>query len=83
MTEKEMETVFVTDEEIEVYEEPKKKSRSGLGVLAAVAAVAGGVLLYRHCTKDKREQKNIKKLRKKGYVIYGPDEVDELDIDVE
>jgi hypothetical protein len=58
--------------EAEYYEEPVK---TGNGVIVkeiaigAVAAVVGvGAFIY-YKTKDKREQRTIRKLEKKGYVI--------------
>ena len=39
---------------------------SGIGLVAAAA----GVYVYK--TKDKREKRQIEKLRKKGYKIYEP-----------
>ena len=72
---KTMELEFVENEDIEVYDEPKK-SGSKLGVLAVIAAVVGGTAVYLHATKGKREAKRIEKLRKKGYVVYEPVEAE-------
>lgn len=63
---------------VEDYESPKASVGGIIGVCAAVAAVAGGVALYLHKTKDKREAKKIEKLRKKGYVILTPEEVEQV-----
>lgn len=58
--------------ELEVYEEPVQ---SGNGIVGKIAvgvglAVAGAAAFVWHKTKDKREAKTIRKLEKKGYVIY-------------
>jgi hypothetical protein len=47
----------------------------GVGACALVAAAVGGIALYMHKTKDKREAKKIEKLRQKGYMIFTPEEV--------
>lgn len=58
------------------YEE--EKGSSGIagavvkGILAA-AVVGGGALIYKN--RQKLEERKIKKLEKKGYVIYKPTEV--------
>lgn len=49
----------------------------GLGVLVVGALIAGGVGLFknRDKIKAKKEEKQIKKLEKKGYVVYKAEEV--------
>lgn len=77
---------LMTNEEfntMDVYESNENTGSSAGGILkvAAVAvAVAGGVAIYLHKTKAKREAKKIEKLKKKGYVILTPEEVAESEI---
>lgn len=71
--------------ELDLYEEyPETKGSAGkiaVGlVVAAGAAIAGGVAVWAHKTKDKREQKQIAKLEKKGYVIYKEEELVEAEV---
>lgn len=54
------------------------------GVVAGAAAIAAGVAVYLHKTKDKREAKKIEKFRAKGYTIIEPSKVihvDSVDVD--
>lgn len=66
-------------------DEVTEESNGGFGKVflgLAVAAGVGGLLWYK--TKDKREQRAIEKLRKKGYEIVEPDLLDdELDDELE
>ena len=61
-------------------DEVTEESNGGFGKVFLGLAVAAGVggLLW-HKTKDKREQRVIEKLRKKGYEIIVPEEVVEDD----
>ena len=69
------ETGYENNEEIAVYEEPET-SNGGLGkALVALAAVGGAIAFAMHKTKDWREQRRIKKLEAKGYVVYSPGEM--------
>lgn len=56
-------------------DEVTEESNGGFGKVFLGLAVAAGVggLLW-HKTKDKREQRAIEKLRKKGYEIIEPEE---------
>ena len=65
-------------EEIEVYEEPETRSHSILGKVVAgalVVAVGAGALIYKN--RAKLEQRRIEKLRKKGYVVYKTEVMDD------
>ena len=53
-----------------------------IGGITAVAAVAGGIAFYLHKTKAKREAKKIEKLKAKGYVIFTPEEADDIVSDI-
>ena len=59
-------------------DEVTEESNGGFGKVFLGLAVAAGVggLLW-HKTKDKREQRAIEKLRKKGYEIIEPDLLDD------
>lgn len=46
-----------------------------VGTLAVAAVGAGAALLCKNKVKTKIEERRIKKLEKKGYVVYKPDEV--------
>lgn len=55
----------------EYHEEPVNTGNGVVGkvVFGVVAAAAGVTALVLHKTKDKREQRTIRNLEKKGYVI--------------
>lgn len=65
----------------ETYTESNTSSNGGgsksLGVLVVGALIAGGVGLFknRDKIKAKKEEKQIKKLEKKGYVVYKADDI--------
>lgn len=65
----EIATTMISDDEA------TEESNGGFGKVFLGLAVAAGVggLLW-HKTKDKREQRAIEKLRKKGYEIIEPEE---------
>lgn len=67
-------------EVVEVNEEPETSSK-GVGglVIGGLALVVGATAIVLHKTKAKRKAKRIEKLRKEGYVIISPEEVDELE----
>lgn len=75
-------TEIMNNQEIEVvdnYEvmeaQPEETSGKGLIGIALGAVVAGvGILLYKR--SKKAEKRKVEKLRKKGYVIYTPEEVE-------
>lgn len=53
----------------------EESGKGGFGkVLLGLSVAAGVVGLVWHKTKDKREQRAIEKLRKKGYEIIEPEE---------
>lgn len=65
-------------------DEVTEESNGGFGKVFLSLAVAAGVggLLW-HKTKDKREQRAIEKLRKKGYEIIEPEDFFEVDDEIE
>ena len=65
-------------------DEVTEESNGGFGKVFLGLAVAAGVggLLW-HKTKDKREQRAIEKLRKKGYEIIEPEDFLEVDDEIE
>lgn len=65
-------------------DELTEESNGGFGKVFLGLAVAAGVggLLW-HKTKDKREQRAIEKLRKKGYEIIEPEDFFEVDDEIE
>lgn len=65
-------------------DEVTEESNGGFGKVFLGLAVAAGVggLLW-HKTKDKREQRAIEKLRKKGYEIIEPEDFFEVDDEIE
>ena len=66
--------------EPEVYDEPEE-SGIGLGKLAlGVGLVAGGIGFLCYKFKGKFEEHQVKKLKKKGYVVIKPEDEDEDDI---
>ena len=67
-------------EVVEVNEEPETSGNGILGIIAGgLVVVAGATAVVLHKTKAKREAKKIEKLRKKGYIIISPEEVDEIE----
>lgn len=79
----EIENNEVTD--VEVYEEPAKSGNGIVGkiVVGTAVAVAGVGALVWHKTKAKREERTIRKLEKKGYVISKvQDDVIEVEAEV-
>jgi hypothetical protein len=85
----ENEDVINPEVELEVYEEPEATSdEGGIGkVIAVGAAVVGGaVLLWKNRRKvtDWLDNRSVKKLEKKGYVISKPeDETESVEVCVE
>ena len=68
--------------EPEVYDEPEE-SGIGLGKLAlGVGLVAGGIGILCYKFKGKFEEHQVKKLKKKGYVVIKPEDEDEDEDDV-
>ena len=66
-------------EEFEDYEIQETPERSGNGILGKIilgTVLAGGAAaaVLIHKNRDKIEAKKIERLRKKGYVIYKPEE---------
>lgn len=63
----------VTEQAMEMAQEANPSGKGVIGFVAgAVVLVGGAAVLYARKTKDKREAKQVEKLRKKGYVIYEP-----------
>lgn len=71
--------------ELEVYEEPVKTGNGIAGKLAVGIgiAVAGATAFVWHKTKAKREQRAIRKLEKKGYVIYKDEPTEVVEVEAE
>lgn len=66
--------------EPEVYDETEESGIS-LGKLAlGVGLVAGGIGILCYKFKDKFEEHQVKKLKKKGYVVIKPEDEDEDDV---
>ena len=64
--------------EPEVYDEPEE-SGIGLGKLAlGVGLVAGGIGILCYKFKGKFEEHQVKKLKKKGYVVIKPEDEDDI-----
>lgn len=64
--------------ESEVYDEPEESGIS-LGKLAlGVGLVAGGIGILCYKFKDKFEEHQVKKLKKKGYVVIKPEDEDNI-----
>ena len=64
--------------EPEVYDEPEE-SGIGLGKLVlGVGLVAGGIGILCYKFKDKFEEHQVKKLKKKGYVVIKPEDEDDI-----
>ena len=62
----------------------EESGKGGFGkVLLGLSVAAGVVGLVWHKTKDKREQRAIEKLRKKGYEIIEPEDFFEVDDEIE
>lgn len=67
-------------EVVEVNEEPETSGNGILGLIAGgLVVAAGATAIVLHKTKAKREAKKIEKLRKKGYVIVSPEEIEEIE----
>lgn len=70
-------------EDVTVYEMEPETSGGGLVKILAVVGLgvaAAGAALW-HKNKDKIEEKNIEKLRKKGYLVYKADEVEVREVE--
>ena len=64
--------------EPEVYDEPEESGIS-LGKLAlGVGLVAGGIGILCYKFKGKFEEHQVKKLKKKGYVVIKPEDEDDI-----
>lgn len=64
--------------EPEVYDEPEE-SGIGLGKLAlGVGLVAGGIGFLCYKFKGKFEERQVKKLKDKGYVVIKPEDEDDI-----
>lgn len=71
--------------EVEVCEEPVETGNGIVGKIVVGAIVAGagvGALIW-HKTKAKREERAIRKLEKKGYVIYKTQDEEVIDVEPE
>lgn len=70
-------------EDVEVVEEQPQKSGAGIIALAVGAGIVAGVTALICKNKHKFEEYRIKKLEKKGYVVYKPKlECDDSEIEV-
>ena len=80
--ERNYEVIENEDVEVEVYEEPETSSR-GIGriILGAGALVIAGTAVLVHKNRRKLEERKIKKLEKKGYVIIRPENPEEEELE--
>ena len=72
------------NEEIEVYTEPEESGSRILGkvVIGALVVVGAGVAALIYKNKGKLDERRIRKLEKKGYIIQRPIDAD-TDVDDE
>lgn len=85
MEDKEIMTEEINEnEEIEVYNEPEESGSGILGkvVIGALVVVGAGVAALIYKNKGKLDERRIRKLEKKGYIIQRPIDVD-TDVDDE
>lgn len=87
MEDKEIMTEEINEnEEIEVYDEPEESGSGVFKKLAIGASILGGIGLVTALTfkknRAKLEERRIRKLEKKGYIIQRPIDVD-TDVDDE
>lgn len=65
----------VAEQAMQVAEEVNPSGKGVYGWIAGTVILVGGAAaLYLNKTKDKREAKQVEKLRKKGYMIREPEE---------
>lgn len=73
------------DTETEVYEDQYESEESGKGMfgkaLVLGGAIAAGLAAAWHFTKGKREEHNVKKLEKKGYIVTRPQPVEVVEVE--
>lgn len=68
----------------DVNEETDNSSGKVLVILGIGAlAIGAGVLGFIYTQRDKIEQNRIEKLRKKGYVIYKPESIEDINSEEE
>lgn len=71
------EMVVMNEEEVEVYDEEPKASGGKFAKLAIIGAIVGaGAIGVLHKTKNKRKERQIKKLEDEGYVVQKPQDDD-------
>lgn len=71
-------------ENTEVIDETEETEDSGKGLFWTLlfgGAVAATVAIVMHKTRDKRKARRIEKLREEGYIVYKPEEVEELEVE--
>lgn len=59
---------------VEIDEEEPKKSGKGIIGLAIGTLLVGGAVALIHKNKDKLEERKIRKLEKKGYLVIRPED---------
>lgn len=66
-----LDSIEIEDVEVNTEEEPIEESGHGIaGIFGAVLAIAGaGYAAWRYSKSDKRTERQIKKLEKKGYTV--------------
>lgn len=71
-------TEFETIDDVTVVEECGDNQNEGKSLIGlAIGAVVVGVGIFLYKRSKKAEKRRVEKLRKKGYVIYEPNELDE------
>lgn len=70
----------IEEVEMDMEEYPETSGKGILGLLALVGVAAGGAvggLIYKN--RNKLEEREIKKLEKKGYIITKPEPVEDVE----
>lgn len=84
MTEELRNYEVIEDVEVEVYdEEPETSSKRGFGALALGAVLVGGAAALLYKNRNKLEERKIRKLEKKGYIVTRPDEAVNVEAEFE
>ena len=68
----------------DVNEETNNSGAQALVILGVVAfSIGAGVAALLYTQRDKIEQKKVERLRKKGYVIYKPESIEDINSEEE